>query len=110
MWMEGRIAPVSLRGGPSMVPKSGGPVGADRVKVAIATTSEWRVVNVWWEITSVTRTWMLENLAVDGPRRIRASRHATKMYRQSRSTGDAHEQRCRAGAIVGRSVGDGCWW
>jgi len=44
MRMERRIAPVSLRGGPSMVPKSSGPVGADRFKVAIATTSERRVV------------------------------------------------------------------
>ena len=44
MWMERRIAPVSLRSGPSMVPKSGGPVGTDRVKVIIATTSERRVV------------------------------------------------------------------
>lgn len=46
--LERRIAPVLLRGGPSMTPKSGGPVGADRVKGVIATTSEGRVVRCLW--------------------------------------------------------------
>lgn len=32
---------------------------------------------------------------------LASPRNATKMYRQSRSTEDAHEQRGRAGAIVG---------